>query len=69
VQISEPAFLDQVEGTAEHVLALGRKSGNEIRPEHDAGAAAAQLPGERNGVRAQMPSLHPLEDEVVAGLQ
>src|SRR6266852_9588865 len=46
VQISEPAFLDQVDGTAEHVLALGRKSGNEIRPEHDVWASSPQFPGE-----------------------
>src|SRR5258707_210255 len=68
VQMGEPAFLDEVERAAEHVLGLGRKSRNDIGAKHDAGAPAAQLLAKRDDVRARMAPLHALEDEIVAGL-
>jgi hypothetical protein len=38
-------------------------------PEYHTGASAPQVAGERYRIRSRMTPLHPLEDEVVAGLQ
>src|SRR5258708_10434376 len=38
-------------------------------PEYHTGAPAPQFAGERDRIRSRMAPLHPLEDEVVAGLQ
>ncbi len=69
MKLREVALIDQVEGAAEHVLGLGRKSRNDIRTENDIGPQPAHLFAERNRVRARVPALHPLENEIVAGLQ
>ena len=41
--LGKPAFLDQIDGTAKHILGFGRKAGNEIGAEHHAGPAAPQF--------------------------
>ena len=69
MQMREPAFLDQIERAGEHGLGLGRKTGDDVAAEHHVGPQPAHLSAERDGVGAQVPALHALQDEIVAGLQ
>ncbi len=69
MQMRQPAFVDDVERVFEHRLGLGRKAGDQIGAEDHVGAKCAHLLAEANGVGAEVPPLHPLQDHVVAGLQ
>ena len=51
------------------VLGLGREAGDDVGAEHHVGPQPPHLLAERDRVGAQMPPLHALEDQVVAGLQ
>ena len=69
MQLRQPAFVDQIERAREHLLGLGRETGDDVGAEHDIGPQPAHLVAERDGIGARMPPLHALEDEIVAGLQ
>jgi hypothetical protein len=69
VDESEPAFRDEIEAAAEHVVSLGRKAGDQIGAECHLRAQRTGAPGEGYRLSARMPPLHPLEDQIVAGLQ
>ncbi len=69
MEVGETAFGDEVERVAEHVLGLGRESGDEIGTEDDVGAQPARLRAEADGIAAHVAALHALQDEIVAGLQ
>ena len=57
------------EAAAEHRLGLGRKAGDQIGAEHDLRAQCAGAPRRRDRLRAAVPPLHALQDQIVAGLQ
>ncbi len=66
----EPAFRNEIEAAAKHVLGLGRKTGDQIGAERQlraqrAGALCATV----DRIGARMPPLHALQDQIVAGLQ
>ena len=65
----QPAFVDEIERAREHRLGLGREAGDDVAAEHDVGPQPPHLIAERDRVGAQVPPLHALEDEIVAGLQ
>jgi hypothetical protein len=69
MQMHETAFLNQVERAAKHRFGLGRKPGDEIRAERHIRAHPPDLFAEADRIRAQMPALHALENQVVAGLE
>ena len=69
MQMRQPAFLDQIERAGEHVLGFGREAGDDVAAEHHVGPQAAHLLAEGDGIGAQVPALHPLQDEIVARLQ
>ena len=50
-------------------VGLGRKARNDVRAEGDAGTQLSRLFAKGDGVVAQMPPFHPLEDQVVAVLK
>src|SRR5256886_1960813 len=69
MEMREPACVDEIERAREHILALGRESGDDIATEHDVRPQPPHRPSEGDGVGAQMPALHALEDEIVPRLQ
>ena len=69
MQMRQPAFRDEIERAPEHIFGLGRETGDQIGAEHRVRPQPPHCVAERDGVGAQMPPLHALEDEIVAGLQ
>ncbi len=69
VHKGEPAFRDEIEAAAEHLLGLGRKPGDQIGAERHLRAQCPGTPGDGDRLGARMPPLHPLQDQIVAGLQ
>jgi hypothetical protein len=69
MQPGEPALLHQPQRVLEHRLRLGREARDDVGAEGHVGAQPARLVAEADGVVAQVPPLHPLEDQVVARLQ
>ena len=65
----EPAFLDQIEAAAKHVLGFGRKTRDQVGAERQLRAQRAGPVRDLNRIGAQMPPLHTLQDQVVARLQ
>ena len=68
MQLRDAAFIDQIERTRKHRLAFGGKAGDDIRAKHHIRAQPAQALAERNRIGAPVPALHPLQDQVIAGL-
>ena len=69
MQLRQAAFVDQIERTREHILALGREAGDDVGAEGDVRPQLAHRIAERDRLLARMPALHALEDEIVARLQ
>lgn len=68
MKIGEPGLGDEGERLLEHRLVLGRKAGDQVGAEDDAGPGRPQPQAEPDHVGPQMPPLHPLEDQIIAGL-
>ena len=60
MQERKTALVDQLQRADEHLLGLGRKSGDDIGAERDVGPQPAHLGAKLNGVVTGMPPLHPL---------
>jgi hypothetical protein len=69
VQEGKIAFVDQIERTGEHLVRLSREARNDIGAERDIRPQAPHLRAEGNRLLPRMPPLHPLQDQIVAGLQ
>ena len=69
MQEGDAALLDDVEAVMEHLLGFGRKAGDQIGAERDIGTQSAGTPGCGDGLGSAVPPLHPLQDQIVAGLQ
>ena len=69
VQPGQAAFLDQPQRIVEHRFGLGRETGDQVGTEDDLRPRRAHRLAEGDSVVAQVPALHPLEDQVVPGLQ
>ena len=69
MQEGEAAFLDQILRAREHLFGLGRKAGDDVGAERDVRPQPPHLRAELNRIVARMPPLHPLQDQIVAGLQ
>jgi drug/metabolite transporter (DMT)-like permease len=68
VQPGQVAVLDQPQRVLEHRLGLGREARDDVGAEGHVGPQRARL-AEADRVVAQVPPLHPLQDQVVAVLQ
>ena len=66
MQVGQPALLDNAQGVVEHRVGLGRKSGNQICPEHDIRPGFANSIAKTDRILTRMPPLHALQDHVVA---
>ena len=69
MQEGEAAFFDQILRARKHRFRLGRESRDEIGAECNVRPQPPDPRAEINRVAARVPPLHPLEDQVVAGLQ
>ncbi len=69
MQEGEIAFLDQLLRADEHILALGGKYRDDVGSECDVGPQPPHLRAKLNRIGSRMPPLHPLQNEIVAGLQ
>ena len=69
MQEGETAFLDQILRARKHLFRLGRKARDDVGAECDVRPQPPHLRAERDGVIAQVPPFHPLQNHVVAGLQ
>ena len=69
MQMRKPAVIDEVERTGEHLFGLRRETGDNIATENDIRTQPPHLLAEFDCIFPRMPALHPLQDEVVAGLQ
>ena len=65
----EPALGDEVEAAAKIVLGLGREPGDQIGAERQFRPQRPGAAGDRDRLGAQMPPFHPLQNQIVAGLQ
>ena len=69
MQEGEIAFPHQVLRAREHFLRLGREARDDVGAERDVRAQPPHLRAELDRIMARMPPLHPLQNQVVAGLQ
>src|SRR5215472_13982553 len=69
VEMREPACIDEIERARKHVLGLGREPGDDVAAEDDVRPQSTHRFAEGDGIGAQMPALHALQDEIVARLQ
>ena len=69
MQVGQAAVLDQRQRALEHGVGFGWKAGNNVSAQRTVRATAAQLSRELDRVVAQVPSLHPLEHQIIPGLQ
>ena len=69
VQLRQPACIDEVERASEHLLRLGRETGDDVGAESNVGTKLPHVGAKSDGILARMPPLHALEDEIVARLQ
>ncbi len=69
MQEGEATFLDQILGALKHLLGLGRKARDDIGTERKVGPQPPHLRAEIDRLLAGMPPLHPLQNQIVAGLQ
>ena len=69
MQHGKPAFLDQFDRIPEHLVRFSRKPRNHVRPEHDVRPQLARFFAESDRILPVVPSLHPFQDHVVAGLE
>ncbi len=63
------AGIDQRHGIGEHLLGLGRETGDHIGAETDIRTHGAHLFDQSDGIVAQMAPLHPFKDHIVAMLK
>ena len=63
------AIVDQRECIRGRRLALGREAGDQVGADRQAGPRCLEPFDRSNRIGPAMPPLHPLEDQVVAGLQ
>src|SRR6516162_11699861 len=68
VEMREPACIDDIERAREHVLGLGREPGDDVAAEDYVRPQSPHRFAEGDGIGAQMPALHALQDEIVARL-
>ncbi len=69
VQEGQAGLLHQLDRVFEHRLGLRRETGDQVGAKGRVRAHRAHALDQRQGVGPTVPSLHALEDHVVAGLQ
>ncbi len=69
MQEGQIALLHQIQGALKHFLSLGRKARDDIGAERDVRPQPPHLRAKLNRLAARMPPLHPLQNQVIAGLQ
>ncbi len=69
MQEGEIAFFHQIHRTLEHFVSLGRKARDDIGAERDIRPQSPHLRAEIDRIRARVPPLHPLQNQIVARLQ
>ena len=69
MQEGQIALFHQILRAREHVLGLGRKARDDIGAERDVRPQPPHLRAEIDRIGAGMPPLHPLQNQIVAGLQ
>ena len=69
MQEGQATLLDEIDRARKHVLGFGRKARDDVGAERDIRPQPPHLGAELDRILARMPALHPLQNEIITGLQ
>ena len=69
MQKLQAGFVNNISGTLEHLVSLGRKPGYDVSAIGNVRPPRANRMTKRNRLFARMAAFHPLQNHVVAGLK